>query len=446
MVTVSPITNNCTDPIALLTIFTSKDHYKVYPIDCPVNTIEMVSKIPPDTVPIINKDYLSKLLTTYKTLSREEIVSTLRLIVSRKERLYDLLYSNIYLDNRSTKYLRSPLYNYAKKRLKVIKKQMIAIDRNINKKDNFHMMQPIDRTKFPKDHILRNTNISVPIKKSPWWMYTIDSNPVTRNAYLQVKDLIALNFIEHNKIFAVRMDFYVPEEYKDNLDKINKSFNSMMINLMYQLDYYLDFVCVREYSEKRGIHLHCLFLLNGNKVKDCIDLVHLVSQYWGKQFGTEEVLIHCSNLDKDKYPDKGEGLGLIEYWEYFKIEKLIQYCKYIIKDVSERDWLNKLGNGRVIDKTRLFSISKTSDRLYQIDENNKRFREKIGNNRKYLCCYDWIYSINLRTTYSVFSPPDTDKTNEKVVHDIRKYIKPNPRFIGKEQDTVTVPPALYCTR
>ena len=418
----------------------------MHTIDYSENTIEMVSKIPPDTVPIINKDYLSKLLTTYKTLSREEIISTLRLIVSRKERLYDLLYSSIYLDNRSTKYLRSLLHNYAKKRLKVIKKQTIAIDRNINKKDNFHMMQPIDRTKFPKDHILRNTNIPIPTKKSPWWMYTIDSNPVTRNAYLQVKDLIALSFIEHNKIFAVRMDFYVPEEYKDNLDKINKSFNSMMINLMYQLDYYLDFVCVREYSEKRGIHLHCLFLLNGNKVKDCVDLVHLVSRYWSKQFGTEEVLIHCSNFDKDKYPDKGEGLGLIEYWEYFKIEKLIQYCKYIIKDVSERDWLNKLGDGRVIDKTRLFSISKTSDRLYQIDENNKRFKEEIGNNRKYLCCYDWIYSISLRTTYSVFSPPDTDKTNEKVVHDIRKYIKSNPRFIGKERDTVTVPPALYCTR
>lgn len=418
----------------------------MYPIEYPINTIEMVSKIPPDTVPIINKDYLSKLLTTYKTLSREEIISTLRLIVSRKERLYDLLYSNIYLDNRSTKYLKSLLYNYAKKRLKVIKKLIISIDRNINKKDNFHMLKPIDRTKFPKDHILRNSNIPVPTKKSPWWMYTIDSNPVTRNAYLQVKDLIILNFIEHNKIYAVRMDFYVPEEYKDNLDKINKSFNSMMINLMYQLDYYLDFVCVREYSEKRGIHLHCLFLLNGNKVKDCIELVHLVSKYWSKQFGTEEVLIHCSNLDKDKYPDKGEGLGLIEYWEYFKIEKLIQYCKYIIKDVSEREWLNKLGNGEGKNRSRLFTISWYQDRLYQIDENNRRFRAEIGNNRKYICCYDWIYSINLRTTYSVFSPPDTDKTNEKVVHDIRKYIKPNPRFTGKEKDTVTVPPALYCTR
>lgn len=69
----------------------------MHPIEYPINTIEMVSKIPPDTVPIINlvetnvvsKDYLSKLLTTYKTLSREEIISTLRLIVSRKERLYD---------------------------------------------------------------------------------------------------------------------------------------------------------------------------------------------------------------------------------------------------------------------------------------------------------------------------------------------------------------------
>ena len=97
MVTVSPITINRTDPIFLLTLFTLKDHYKMHPIEYPINTIEMVSKIPPDTVPIINlvetnvvsKDYLSKLLTTYKTLSREEIISTLRLIVSRKERLYD---------------------------------------------------------------------------------------------------------------------------------------------------------------------------------------------------------------------------------------------------------------------------------------------------------------------------------------------------------------------
>ena len=84
MVTVSPITINRTDPITLSTILL-KDHYKMHPIEYPINTIEMVSKIPPDTVPIINlvetnersvvsKDYLSKLLTTYKTLSREEII------------------------------------------------------------------------------------------------------------------------------------------------------------------------------------------------------------------------------------------------------------------------------------------------------------------------------------------------------------------------------------
>lgn len=393
----------------------------------------------------ISKDSLKTILKEYKFYNRTQLISTLRLIVSRKENLHVLLYSNAFLDNRSTKYLRSLLYNYAKKRLKAIKTQMNTLNRNIHKKDDFHMTQPIDRKKFPKDHILRNTHIPLPIKQSPWWLYSIDSNPTTRHAYLQIKDLIALSFIEHNKIFALRMDFYVPGEYKNNLDKINKSFNSMMINLMYQLDYYLDFVCVREYSEDRGIHLHCLFLLNGNKVKDCIDLVRLVSRYWSKQFNTEEVLIHCSNLDKTKFPDKGEGLGLIEYWEFFKIERLTQYCKYLIKDVSERDWLEKIGNGK--SKSRLFTISWYQDRLYQIEENNKRFTEEVGNYRKYHCSYDWIYSITLRTTYSVFGPTDRKKVNSKVVKDIRQYIKPNSLFAGKEKDLVLVEEnGLYYSR
>ena len=377
----------------------------------------------------ISKDTLKQILKHYKFYTRTQLISALRLITPKNQSPYHLTQDTDILPLMKDKDLRSMVYQQTRKRLKTLSKRKRKYESNIDKKDHLSMRLSIDRNKFPIDHPLRNKRIPLPLRKAPDWLFSIDSNPVTRNAYLQVKDLIALSFIEHNRINVVRMDFYVSDKDKEDLDRVTEYFNRLLSNTLYRTDYYLDYVCSKEYTKDCGVHLHCLFLLDGNKIKNELPFITKVGRDWDRMVGKEHSW-YSANLHKSKYPDLAPCLGIVEYHDFFKIERLVQYFKYFLKNLSNREWLK--GKNK-----RLFSISKTSDRLYQIDENNRRFREEIGNNRRFYCSYDWVYHIRLTTTDTVFKSLLGLKGNKKQI-DITRFIKENKNFNGKEKDLVLV--------
>lgn len=389
----------------------------------------MITKIEITLPESISKDTLKQILKHYKFYNRTQLISALSLITPKNQYPYHLTQDNVILPLLPDNQLRSMVYQQTRKRLKALSKRKRKYESNIDKKDYLNMRLPIDRNKFPIDHPLRNKRIPLPLRKAPDWLFSIDSNPVTRNAYLQIKDLIALSFIEHNKIMVVRMDFYVSDKDKEDLDRVTEYFNRLLSNTLYRTDYYLDYVCSKEYTKDCGVHLHCLFLLDGNKIKNELPFITKVGGDWDRMVGKEHSW-YSANLHKNKYPDLSPCLGIVEYHDFFKIERLVQYCKYFLKNLSSRDWL--AGKNK-----RLFSTSKTSDRLYQIDENNERFREEIGNNRRFYCSYDWIYHIRLTTTDTVFKSLLGLKGNKKQIN-IARYIKENKNFNGKERDLVEI--------
>lgn len=392
----------------------------------------------------ISEDTLKHLLKQYRNYSRDQLLFALRLALPKQSRLHSLFQSNDYVNHYTDQALRNTLKQIVQQHLSRLRKYKQTLESKLSKKDYLHMRKPIDRNQFPIDHPLRNTRIPLPLRKAPWWIYGIVNNHNTRNAFNQIKDLIALSFIEHNKITVVRMDFYVSDKDKEDLDRVTEYFNRLLSNTLYRTDYYLDYICSKEYTKDCGVHLHCLFLLDGNKIKNEVEFILLLGVTWDRIVGKEHSW-YSANLHKKKYPDLAPCLGIIEYHEFFKIERLVHYCKYFLKNLNDREWLEQLG---LNPRSRLFTMSFISDRLYQIDENNKRFREEIGNNRKYLCCYDWIYSIKLNTAHSVFSPSFTPKeagiTN---LINLADYLKENKSFNGKERDLVLVEEnGLYYSR
>ena len=299
------------------------------------------------------------------------------------------------------------------------------------------MVRPINRNTFPENHPLRNTRIPLPLREAPWWMWGINGNQTTYRTFNQIKDLIALSFIEHNKIMVVRMDFYLSEEDKKDIGKVNKYFNNLMANTVYNLNYYLDYICCKEYTEDCGIHLHCLFLLDGSKIKNELEFISTVGKRWDRIVGKEHSW-YSANLHKRKYPDLAPCLGILEYRNFFQIERLVHYCKYFIKHLNDRDWLDKIEGAT--KQTKLFTMSFISDRMYQIDENEKRFKEGTGTNRKYHCSFSWLNHLKLSTTYTIFKPLyyHSDRIHFGTLIDIREFIKPNSRFTGKEKDLVEI--------
>ena len=395
----------------------------------------MITKIEMSIPENISEDTLELLLKQYRNYSRDQLLFALRLVLPKQSRLHSLFQSNDYVNHYTDQDLRNTLKQIVQQRLSRLRKYKQTLESKQSKKDHLHMRKSIDRNQFPIDHPLRNTRIPLPLRKAPWWIYGISNSPNTRNAYLQIKDLIALSFIEHNRINVVKMDFYVSDKDKENIDRVTEYFNRLLSNTLYRTDYYLDYICSKEYTKDCGVHLHCLFLLDGNKIKNELPFITKVGRGWDRIVSKEHSW-YSANLHKGKYPDLSPCLGIIRYDEFFKIERLVHCCKYLIKDLNDREWLVKLG---LNPRSRLFTMSFTSDRLYQIDENNKRFKEEIGDNRKYLCCYDWIYSIKLNTAHSAFSPSFTSKeagiTN---LINLADYLKENKSFNGKERDLVSV--------
>ena len=395
----------------------------------------MITKIEMSPLENVSEDTLKLLLKQYRNYSRDQLLFALRLVLPKQSRLHSLFQSNDYVNHYKDQDLRNTLKQMVQQRLSRLRKYKQTLESKLSKKDYLHMRKPIDRNQFPIDHPLRNTRIPLPLRKAPWWIYGIVNNHNTRNAFNQIKDLIALSFIEHNRINVVRMDFYVPEEDKNDIDRVTEYFNRLLSNTLYRTDYYLDYICSKEYTKDCGIHLHCLFLLDGNKIKNEVEFILLLGVTWDRMVG-KKYSWYSANLHKNKYPDLAPCLGIIEYHEFFKIERLVHYCKYFLKNLNDREWLEQLG---LNPRSRLFTMSFISDRLYQIDENNKRFRAEIGDNRKYLCCYDWIYSIKLNTAHSVFNPSFTPKeagiTN---LINLADYLKENKSFNGKERDLVSV--------
>ena len=396
----------------------------------------MLTKLSEIALPeVISENTLKTILKEYKFYSREQLLSILKLITPKNQSLYYTIQDDNILPHLTDKDLRRLVYRQTKKRLKTLSKLKQTIESKHSKKDYLHMIKPIDREAFPIGHPLRNKHIPSPLRKAPEWMYGIENSPNTRNAFIQIKDLIALSLIEHNKIAIVRMDLFVSDKDKQNLDRINEYFNRLLSNTLYRTSYYLDYVCSKEYTAECGTHLHCLFLLDGGKIKNEIEFISKVGRDWDRIVDKQHSW-YSANLHKNKYPDLAPCLGIVRYDEFFKIERLIHCLKYLIKGLNDREWLVKLG---LNPRSRLFTMSFTSDRLYQIDENNKRFREELGNNRRFHCSYDWLYKIKLNTTNTVFSStllPDK-RSNSKLIN-LADYLKENKSFNGKERDLVEI--------
>jgi hypothetical protein len=190
------------------------------------------------------------------------------------------------------------------------------------------------------------------------------------------------------------MDFYLPLENKNDLDKLNHDFNRLLVNYLYKEDWFLKYYAVREYSDNRGVHLHCYFLLDGNKVKDAFRISSLIGSKW-KKIGNGDY--YCRNTDSNKLPDGGEVLGKIEYWEIAKIEKLIVLSKYLLKGLADKAWLERLGYNR---NRRLFSCSDNPNAQAIKEEYAYLYTE--DSTRKYLVDYHFINLIRLSNKPSLF--------------------------------------------
>ena len=355
-------------------------------------------KVKPSTSLAIGSEYLS----LGKLDLLEELIKLSLYNNRRTNRAFLLgLYSNKSLKQLQKLYLRE--FNKMQRRMRRNEKSIIK-NRKLRERrsrvDDFGLRYGYYPWDFPIGHYF-NSGISVPLpnKKAPdWLMKLLNLNENDRRKldynYTSIKNIIRTLFITYTKVMVIRLDFSLGESDKDNLDKLNHCFNLLQKTFLNQIPSYFAYYCVREYAEKTGVHIHGYFFFDGNGSNQDCTVAKIIGKEWERISGGHWF---SSNFIKEKYPDGGECLGKIAYWEIEKIEKLLNHSKYLLKNVLDREWLEKIGCSG--DKRKLFTSSRLNHPEYLFVQHEALLVEDTS--RKYRVSYSWLENCKLCRHYSV---------------------------------------------
>nr|DAE00292.1 MAG TPA: Inovirus Gp2 [Myoviridae sp. ctLnO19] len=346
----------------------------------------------------------------YINWTKEKLVSELlSLNLSSKFTLATLRTTNLNQLSLTTlrREYKLALSKQRNKSLKISRSRKEKIYNKLKKsrKDYFRLKRILCISDLPNGHYLRRNPDIVPrMKNAPYWLLDIlQMNKTERRrldyAYKHIKHLIRLLFCYHTKVVVIRMDLSMSKEYKNDLDKLNWCIAKLVNNYLRGLPQYLSYYSVREYTKKTGIHAHCYFFFDGSRSDKDLIMAKNIGHCWeflsgGRWFST--------NFVKEKLPDGGECLGTIEYWEIEKIERLLNNSKYLLKELSNRDWLVKLGHN---ENRRLFTASTLpADYEYLFVQHEALLIEDTS--RKYRVSYNWLDNCKLCRHYSVLPHVD----------------------------------------
>lgn len=358
-------------------------------------------------------------------LSRDQIIEEILNITPKNTRDYKLLVETDYLVDTSTKQLHQRLMERTQLNLSrnnKIKKSLKTNNDKINQynsKDWLGFRLPIDRSKLPINHPLRNPYLPIPTRRSLKWRYTLPNDDIgIKFTFLKLKNLINILMIENESILVVRLDLFGEDE---DLDVFNDRFKNLT-RYFRDIRGYLDYCAVREKGEKNigdgeeGIHLHGYFFLKTGT--EIASFVRNIGLRWLELGGKRW---YSRNLDTYRLPDKSEVLGKVNRSDFFKIERLLHCMKYLLKNLANRDWLiDSEGNKR---RSRLFTCSHIENRLWKVSENERLFTLNLSP-----YSYQWLYRIGLNYNDTVF------KGREPPIK--KRLMKPVSRYLEKRKVNV----------
>lgn len=355
----------------------------------------------------------------YLNWTKEKLVSELlNLNLSSKFLLATLRTTNLNqlpLNTLRREY-RLALSKQRNKSLKISRARKEKIYNKLKKsrKDYFRLKRTLCISDLPNGHYLRlNPDIVPRMKNAPYWLLNIlQMNKSERRrldySYKHIKNLIRYLFCLHTRVIVIRIDLCLKDEEKNDLDRLNGYIGKLINGYLRNLPHYLAYYCIREYTEKTGVHAHYYFFFGGSRGDQDLIMAKNIGLIWtdissGRWFS--------SNFVKDRLPDKGECLGKIEYWEVEKIERLLNNSKYLLKDLGNRDWLGEIGYN---ENRRVFTASTLPpDYEYLFTQHEALLVEDTS--RKYRVSYTWLEHCKLCRHYSVLSH-------------LEEYRQPNPLF------------------
>jgi hypothetical protein len=148
-------------------------------------------------------------------------------------------------------------------------------------------------------------------------------------------------FKQHDRLLIIRLVLtYKIEMYAHvyNEDQSNKMYykiksdrellvKELLINPL--LEHMVGYVWKLEYTLKKGFHMHMLFLLDGSKVQQDVNIAEVIGEYWQTTIAKGDGRYYCYNADKDRYQNL--GIGMIDNFDTKRRAELEKVAGYFTK-------------------------------------------------------------------------------------------------------------------
>ena len=142
----------------------------------------------------------------------------------------------------------------------------------------------------------------------------------------------------HSKLCVVRVDLSYKKPHSDSitLDQANQEFNRLLNNRRSKPSIFKDqvgYMCLKEYTQDKGVHFHTVFLYDGNKVQKDAHMGDKLGAYW-KELTKDKGSYYNCNRKEYKY----KGVGMLHHADTSKREILDEYVtSYLCKDHDKQD-------------------------------------------------------------------------------------------------------------
>ncbi len=179
----------------------------------------------------------------------------------------------------------------------------------------------------------------------------MQNSQTTNKRISSIKQYIDALSEKHSKLTMVRVDLGYKKPYSDSvtLDKANNDFNRMMNNRRSKPSVFKEqvgYICKKEYTEDKGMHLHALFIYDGQKVQKDAFKAAQIGEYWDDITKGKGSYHNCH---RNNY--KRNGIGILDHRDNEKRKRLDEnVLSYLCKDEQNTEPIKKSPRDRAFTR------------------------------------------------------------------------------------------------
>ena len=142
-------------------------------------------------------------------------------------------------------------------------------------------------------------------------------------------------FSQHSTLLIIRIDLSFLKQLDITLDKLEADLKHFHSNKRYHplLKEMLGYITKIEYGIDKKLHIHALFIFNGNDYCKDVSIAQVIGDYWINTITVGHGIYFNCNHNKDKYTKL--GIGAIKHDDTEKRNNLIDAISYLCKKSTQ---------------------------------------------------------------------------------------------------------------